>query len=209
MRCSGAEGKDDYVFNLPNNPEASVTIFSIQMSLAAGVLPITSWRRQEGWQFAALVLSWLEGIRSWGFRTSMYTNISISYNFFKHIKWHLLNQWQWFLFLFPTWWISVLESALQETLGLVMRTLKAKSPRSHCRTPGWLSMKTLINHSVLPWSHWRTGIIWKLVCQTKVPSAPTWEDYLPWELLKLHPVGPQEVGLSSLPGGHIKTVLTL
>lgn len=47
MRSFWGKGKDNYLFNLLNNPEAGVTISNLQMSLAAGFLPVTS-RMQEG-----------------------------------------------------------------------------------------------------------------------------------------------------------------
>lgn len=96
-------------------------------------------------------------------------------------------------------------------LGSVMRPMKAKSSRS-CRNPAWLSVKLLINYSVLPWSHWITGNNLKASVskkKKKLPSIPTWEYYLPWELLNsTQQVHSKLVFCPCQEVAHIKVVLT-
>ena len=109
--------------------------------------------RKDGGVLLCLWTDW-EGVKAGGFRTSRYTNTS----WYDSLKTQQVTPFK------PMTMVSIpvsnliplLEFALRETLGFEMRTPKAKSPRSCCRTPAWLSVKLLINHSVLPWSHWIT-----------------------------------------------------
>lgn len=96
---------------------------------------------EEGWACAAPSLNGWEGIKglkAGGFRTSTHTNSSWYHDF---LKTHQVTPFK------PMTMVSIpvshliplLEFAVQETLGLVMRTLKAKSPRSFCKNPSMTS----------------------------------------------------------------------
>lgn len=79
---------------------------------------------------------------------------------------------------------------------------ESQEPQILLQNPSMTFCELPINCSVLPRSHWITDNLEAGVSKKNLPSAPTWEYYLPWELLNsTQRVHGKLAFCPSLPGG--------